>query len=149
MVGSYHNHVEHGHTWQLIKTPQHWGGTKVLLVIGQIDRAHQGPSSPSTHPSQTKLEGHMKLNWQQLLVFLNCQQFNSWLQKNHFISWDWTIHITKLNLNLPCWIIDNQTMEMPCIGCSLAWANSTCYNSKEIHEVNNHLQKYKLGATTC
>jgi hypothetical protein len=63
MVGSYHNHAEHGHTRQPIKTLQHGGGgTRVLLVIEQIECVHQGPFSPSTNPSQTKLEGHMKLN---------------------------------------------------------------------------------------
>jgi coproporphyrinogen III oxidase-like Fe-S oxidoreductase len=41
MVGSYHNHAEHGHTRQLIKTLQHGGGTRVLLMIEQIERAHQ------------------------------------------------------------------------------------------------------------
>jgi hypothetical protein len=53
MVSSYHNHAKQGHTQQLIETPQH-GVDRVLLVIEQIECAHQGPLSPSTHPPQTK-----------------------------------------------------------------------------------------------
>jgi hypothetical protein len=50
MVGSYHNHDKHGHTREVVETLQH-GGIGVLLVIGQVECVHQGPFSPSTHPS--------------------------------------------------------------------------------------------------
>jgi hypothetical protein len=61
MVGSHHNHAEHGHTWQLVETPKH-GGDKGVACDKTSWMHSPRPLSPSTHPPQTKLESHIKLN---------------------------------------------------------------------------------------
>jgi hypothetical protein len=61
MVGSHHNHAEHGHTRQLVETPKH-GGDKGATCDKTNWTHSPRPLSPSTHLPQTKLESHIKLN---------------------------------------------------------------------------------------